>query len=137
MNNETTNKLDKFLGGQVNTNKGTALASLARTATNSTTDFANYGHQGLIVIFDVTAVHASGSDIKCKIEGKDTVSGKYYTILESASVTTVSTNIYRVNPQLTAGANLIAKDMMPTDFRFTMTHANANATTYSVGYMLI
>lgn len=135
MNNETTNKLTKFLSGMIETNKGIALASLARTATNSTSDFTNYGHESMIVVFDITAV--STSDIKCKIEGKDPASGKYYTILESASVTTTSTNVYRISPQLTAAANTIAKDITPTNFRFTMTHANANSTTYSVGYMLI
>lgn len=137
MNNETSNKLTKFLIGQVETNKGVALALLSRTATNSTADFTNYGHDSMIVVFDLTVAHASGSDIKCKIEAKDPASGKYYTVLESASVTTVSTNVYRISPQLTAAANTIAKDIMPVTFRFTMTHANANATTYSVGYMLI
>jgi len=135
MNNEVTNKLAKFLIGQVESNRGIALASLARTATNSTSDFTNVGHQSLIVVFDVTAV--STSDVKLKIEGKDPASGKYYTILESASVTTISINVYRVSPHLTAAANTIAKDIMPTTFRFTMTHANANSTTYSVGYMLV
>ena len=139
MNNEVTAKLNNFLAKQVPvlSGEGVAFASAARTATASSADITAYGKQGLIVVFDVTAVHLSGSDVKCKIEGKDPASGKYYTILESASVTTVSTNTYRVNVQLTAGANLIAKDMMPETFRFTMTHANANSTTYSVGYVLV
>lgn len=136
LQNELANKLTKFISGQVETNAGVALASASRTATTTTTDFTNYGHQGILIFFDVTAVHASGSDIKMKLEGKDPASGKYYTILESASVVTVVTNVYRVNPLLTAAANTIAKDMMPTTFRFVMTHANANATTYSVGYSL-
>lgn len=139
MYNEVQVKLSNFLDKQmpVLSGEGVAFASAARTATVSSPDITAYGKQGLIVIFDVTAVHASGSDVKCKIEGKDPASGKYYTILESASVITVSTNTYRVNTLLTASANLIAKDMMPETFRFTMTHANANSTTYSVGYILV
>lgn len=135
LQNGLATKFTKFMDNQIE--GGIALASLSRTATNSTADFTNYGHQGILIFLDVTAVHASGSDIKVKIEGKDPASGKYYTILESASVITVTTNVYRVNPLLTAAANTIAKDNVPTTFRFTLTHANANAITYSVGYSLV
>lgn len=114
---------------------GTAFASAARTATASSADFTNSWGRGIHIIFDVTAV--ATSDVKMKIEGKDPTSGKYYTILEGASVTTISTNVYKVYPALTAVANLVANDIVPKTFRITMTHANANSTTYSVGYSLV
>jgi len=114
---------------------GTAFASAARTATVSSTDLANSSCTGIKIILDVTAV--ATSDIKVSVEGKDPASGKYYTILQSASVTTISTNVYKVCPGLTAVANVTASDFVPKTFRITMTHANANSTTYSVGYSLI
>jgi len=114
---------------------GTGFASAARTATVSSADFTNSFGTGIKVILDVTAV--STSDVKVSIEGKDSASGKYYTILQSASVTTISTNVYRVYPGFTAAANSVATDFVPKIFRITMTHANANSTTYSVGYSLV
>ena len=115
--------------------EGTALASAARTITTSSVDIANDWGTGIHIIFDVTAV--ATSDVKVKVEGKDPASGKYYTILEGASVTAVSTNIYKVYPGLTAAANLVASDILPKTIRLTVTHANANSTTYSVGYSLV
>lgn len=114
---------------------GTALASAARTATTSSSDITNSWGKGILVFFDVTAV--ATSDVKVKVEGKDPTSGKYYTILEGASVTTISTNVYKVNPALTAAVNSIANDILPKTIRLTVTHANANSTTYSVGYSLV
>ena len=115
--------------------EGTALASLVRTVTVSSADIANNAGKGIHIILDVTAV--STSDVKMKIEGKDLASGKYYTILESASVTTVSTNIYKVHPNLTASPNLVANDLIPKTFRVTMTHVDADSITYSIGYSLV
>jgi len=115
--------------------EGVAFASAARTVTASSADITNNYGKGIVIVFDVTAV--ATSDIKMKIEGKDPASGKYYTILESASVTTAVTNVYKVHPSLTAAANSVANDIVPKTFRITMTHANANSTTYSVGYSLI
>jgi hypothetical protein len=118
-----------------NNTNGTAFVSAVRTATVSSADIYNNFGKGIHIILDVTAVAIS--DIKMKIEGKDSVSGKYYTILESASVTTAVTNVYKVHPSLTASINLVANDFVPKIFRITMTHANVNATTYSVGYNLV
>ena len=130
-----SNQVDNLLYNAFQPKAGVGLPSASRTATTTSADITNFNGTGILIYFDVTGV--ATSDIKCRIEGKDPASGKYYTILESASVTTVSTNVYRVNPDLTAAANTIAKDMIPRTFRFLMTHANANATTYSVGYSLV
>lgn len=114
--------------------EGIALASAARTATISSPDLENNWGKGIHVVLDVTEITSTPS-ITLKIEGK--VNGKYYTILEGAAVTTVSVNTYRVFPHLTAVANSIANDVIPKTFRITVTHANTNSITYSVGYSLI
>lgn len=123
------------LGELVNIN-GTALASAARTATVSSADIFNVNKKGVHVVLDVTAASATPS-ITLTIQGKDELSGKYYTILTSAAVTGISTNIYKVYPGLTAASNLVASDIIPKTFRITMTHSDTDSITYSVGYSLV
>lgn len=138
MNNQLQSMLYNFLktANPMDTGSGTALASAARTATVSSADITNYNGHGLLVFFDCTASAVTPS-ITLKIQGKDPASGKYYTILESAAITGTATNVYRVDPLLTAAANTIAKDLVPDTFRITMTHSDADSITYSVGYCLV
>jgi len=116
--------------------EGVALASAARTATVSSADIANDNGRGLHVILDATLDPAAAS-VVLTIEGKDPASGKYYTLLTSADVNSVSTNVYRIGADLTASPNLIVKDFVPKTFRITVTHADADSFTYSVGYALV
>jgi hypothetical protein len=80
----------------------------------------------------MTAVTATGS-VTATIQGFDTASGKYYTLLEAAAITGVSTVVLRVHPDLAPSANLIADDFVPSKFRIEMDHLNSVAMTYSVG----
>lgn len=111
------------------------LASASRTTTQTSADITNYNHAGIHVVLDMTVV-GTGS-VTLTIDGKDGVSGKYYTILSGAAVTTNSTNVYKVYPGITAAANASASDVLPRTFRIVVTANNANAATYSVGYSLI
>lgn len=111
------------------------LSSGARTTTQTQADQTNYNHRGIIAVLDMTVV-GTGS-VTLEIDGKDPVSGKYYTLLTGAAVTTNSTNIYRVYPGLTAAANATANDVLPRTWRLKLTANNSNSATYSVGAMLI
>lgn len=116
--------------------EATLLASAARTTTQTGADIINYnGDTSLIVVLDMTTV-GTGS-VTLSIEGKDTASGKYYTILTGAAVTTNSTNRYRVSPDLASAANSIAQDVLPRIIRIVVAANNANSATYSVGYCLV
>ena len=115
---------------------GIALASAARTATVSSVDILNDLAKGVHIVLDVTAV-ADTPSVVLKIEAKDPASGGYYTLLTGAAVTTVSTNIYKVYPGLTASVNAIVSDVVPKTFRVTLTHADTDSITYSVGYSLV
>jgi hypothetical protein len=86
----------------------------------------------LHVVIDVTAVTATPA-LTVRIQGKDPASGKYYDILVSAVIATVSTTVLRVGPGLTAAANLVANDMIPSVWRVTVTHGDTDSATYSVG----
>ena len=113
-----------------------ALESLARIATNNSGDLTNSGHTGIHVIIDVTVDPASAS-ITPTIQGKDTVSGKYYTLLVGPAIAATGTTILKVYPGLTAVTNLVASDIVPSKFRILMTHADVDSITYSVGVSLV
>jgi len=90
--------------------------------------------RGIHVVLDVT-VPGTG-EIVLSIEGKDQMSGEYYTLLTGAAVSTDSTNVYKVMPDITAATNVAVNDMVPETFRIKVTHNNVNAITYSVGASL-
>jgi hypothetical protein len=119
--------------GNVN---ATVLASAARTATNNSADLTNYDGRGLHLVIDVTAASATPS-VTFTIQGKDELSGKYYTLLVSAAITGVGTTVLKVYPGLTAAANLVASDILPRTWRVLATHADADSITYSVGASVI
>lgn len=107
------------------------LPTLART-TAQAVEFTNYSGKAVHVVLDVTAIAATPV-LTLTIEGKDEVSGKFYTLLAGAAVSTVSTNVYRVGPGLTAAANLVANDFVPRAGRIRVAVADADSATYSVG----
>lgn len=114
----------------------TVLASAARVASINSADIVNYNAKGLHLVIDVTAIAATPS-ITVTIQGKDELSGKYYTILTSAAIVAVGTTVLRVYPALVAAANLIANDAMPRTWRVSVVNADADSITYSVGASLI
>lgn len=111
------------------------LASASRTTTQTQADQTNFNARGIHVVVDMTVV-GTGS-ITLTIQGKDEVSGKYYTLLAGAAITTNVTNVYKVFPGAPVTANVSANDMVPRTYRLLVTANNANAATYSVGYSLI
>lgn len=109
----------------------TILSSAARTETTNSTDQVAVGGSAVIVV-DVTAATDTPS-VVFTVQGKDTTSGKYYTILTSAAVTATGTTVLKVGPGLTAAANTVVNDMLPNVWRVIATHADADSITYSVG----
>ncbi len=117
----------------------TALTLAARTAnTIYSPDIENGGGRSAIVVIDIT-VRAGGSPTAAfTIEGLDSASGKYYTILESvSSLGAVATTILRIGPGLTAATNLVANDLLPPVFRVKCVITSAGAITATVGVAMI
>jgi hypothetical protein len=113
-----------------------ALISAAGLTTNQqSADQTNYNGRGLKVIFDMTVV-GTGS-VTVTIQGKDPVSGKYFTLLAGAAVVTNVTNVYTVYPGVAVAANVSASDVLPRTWRVITTANNANATTYTVAAAVI
>lgn len=114
----------------------TILAAAVRAASNNSADQKNRDAVGLHLIIDVTAVPGIDT-VTFTIQGKDPLSGKYYTILASAAIVAASTVVLKVYPGLTAAANLAASDILPADWRVAVTHSAATNFTYSVGAQLV
>lgn len=95
-----------------------ALVSLSAAGAGTTVsaDQTNKYARSLKCVTDVTVAGGTPT-LVVTIQGKDSGSGKYYTLLASAALATVSTNLLAVGPGLTAGANLIANDVLPYTWR--------------------
>lgn len=113
----------------------TVLASAVRSASLNSADLKNYAGRGVTLTVDVTAVPGTDT-VTFTLQGKDPASGKYYTILASAAVSTTGTFQLRVYPGLTAAANLTASDVLPLDWRVAVSHSAGTNFTYSVGAQL-
>lgn len=112
--------------------------SASRTASANGADQANKGpYRGLVLVIDTTLVPGAAPSTGFTVQGKDPVSGKYYTILASAAIVAVGTVVLRIYPGLVAAANLVASDVLPSTWRVITTHGNANPVTYSVAALLI
>lgn len=109
------------------------LKSERRTAAINSPDFHNNnGSNGIHLVIDVTDIHGVTPGITATIQGKDPISGKYYTILASASIVAVSTTVIKVFPGAPVAANVSANDCIPKIWRVAVTVADADACTYSI-----
>ncbi len=114
----------------------TVLASAARTAALDSSDFTNTNHRGLVVVVDVTADPSSAA-VTFTLQGKDTLSSSYYTLLVSTALAAVATTDLVVYPGCIAVANRVANLPLPRIWRVSITVGNSNSFTYSVGASLI
>ena len=114
----------------------TLLASAARTATVATGDQGNNDYRGVHVIINVTAI-ASSPSVVATIQGKDELSGAYYTILASAAIEATGTTVLRVFPGATNASNLVANDVLPSTWRVNFVHADTDSITYSAAAQLV
>lgn len=104
----------------------------ADTYTNSVVNVPplTHGH----VIIDVTTV-TSGS-ITPSIQGFDPASGKWYTILTGAAISTVSTVVLKIGPAFSTAANVSVSDMLPSKWRVFIDAATTTSVVMSIGVNL-
>jgi hypothetical protein len=113
--------------------EGTALASAARTASVNSADLTNFNARGVTVTIDCTA-NASALGVTAALQYKDTLSGKYVTLLTSATLfaaTATGTVSLVIYPGTTVSANLSVSAPLPRVWRVAMTHLDADSITYS------
>jgi len=115
----------------------TALKMTAQATTVNSGDLDNTAGSAAAFVIDITAITGTTPTATVLVEGKDPVSGKYYTILSSAALNATGTTVLRVYPGATAAANLTANDFIPKIFRVTCTIAGTTpAVTATVGVLL-
>lgn len=100
-----------------NVETGALITHTAASAGVNGADQTNYNGRGVKVIIDVTAITGTSPTLTVTLQGKDPTSGKYFTILASAAISTVSTVVLTIFPGATASANVTANDVLPRTFR--------------------
>lgn len=100
-----------------NIDTGALLTFTAASTGANSADQSNPGGDGLKLVIDITAITGTTPTLTVTIQGKDTASGKYYTILASAALSSVSTTVLTVFPGITASANVAANDILPRTWR--------------------
>lgn len=119
---------------EANVDNISLLTLTAASASINGSDNSNPFAKGITVVVDITAISGTTPSLVITIEGKDPVSGKYYTILQSASLTAVGTTVLKVYPTLTAAANTAANAMLPKTYRVRSTIAGTTpSVTATVG----
>lgn len=108
----------------------TLLASAARTTAQTSAVFSAEEVQSSDFVFNVTLDPGTAS-VTPSIEGKDPVSGVFYTILTGAAVAATGITVMRVGPTIIAAANVAANAMLPAEFRVSVAVADAESLTYS------
>lgn len=102
-----------------NTASAVALISHAAAAAGvSGSDQTNLNARGLLVGINITAGTGTLPTLQVIIEGKDVVSGVYYTLLASAAIAaTAGFTLLTIYPGLVASANLVANQVLPRVWR--------------------
>lgn len=106
--------------------------SVARTATPSPVELDPVGARALAVRIKSTAITATPS-VVFNIEAFDPAAGDWILVLASVAVATNNADItMKVDDQLTAAANTIAKAYLYERMRVRPVHGDADSITYTV-----
>lgn len=114
---------------------GQLLSGVAATASVNSADLTNADHQGVKVYVN-TSLIGTGS-ITVSVQAKDPASGAYVTLLASAAIVTNVMTTLTVFPGLPVTTNVSANDVLPRQWRISVTANNANPANYTVGASLI
>ena len=115
----------------------TGLILNAASASVNGADLDNLSAVGGTFTVDITAISGAGAAATFTVQGKDELSGKYYTILASAALNATGTTVLRVYPGLTASANVTATSILPRTIRVICTITGSTpAVTATVGVSL-
>lgn len=119
-------------------NTASAVALITHTAAAAgvnSADQINLNARGLLVSVNITAGGGTSPTLQVIVEGKDTVSGVYYTLLASAAIAaTPGFTLLQVYPGLVAAAGLVANQVLPRVWRVrTVIGGTAPTVTATVG----
>lgn len=114
---------------------GQLLASQSYTATTvATNDQTNASYHGLTLVINVSA-YTSGTYTPV-IQGKDPVSGAYFTLLTGPAIGATGTTVLTVYPGITATANSSAATILPQTWRLILNGATTPVMTLNATALL-
>lgn len=117
---------------------GTLFASAARALAQAynSSDVVNLSARGVRLFINVTAATATPSVVPT-LEVKDPVSGVYTAVLTGAAITGTGHTVLTLYPGATVAAGVTLSNHIGKTWRLTMTHADTDSITYSVGYQML
>lgn len=115
------------------------LAVLAAASISDfTNDIIDSRAKGLQLVIDITAITGTTPTLVVTIQGKDPASGKYFTILASASLNATGTTVLTVYPGSATTANVSSAMPLPRTWRVSWTITGTTpAVTATIGASLI
>lgn len=122
------------LASAMNFEYGSILTGSAAAVSANGLDQQNPTFRGVKVAVDVTAITGTSPTLVVTLQGKDPGSGKYFTLLASASITATGTTVMTVYPGVAASANVSVSDVVPRTWRAISTVGGTGpAVTFTVG----
>ena len=89
------------------------------------------GARGVKAVLNVTAVPGVDT-VQLIIEGRDPVSGAYYTVIAAAARVASGIDVLTVYPGITVAANVAVSDALPDVYRGRVVHSAGSNFTYSL-----
>ena len=114
------------------------FSAASRTTTQTSADINLYNAHSLMVALVVTTNAGNAGSITLTINWKEPGSNTYNLLLSGAAVVTANvTNIYSINPNIPAVANVSAQKDCGRIVQIVVTHNNANPVTWSCGHTAV
>lgn len=121
-----------------NVDTGALTTLSAASVGGNSTDQINYNGRGLQLVIDITAISGTTPVLTVTVQGKDIASGKYYNLLVSSPLSTVSTILLSIYPGVSAAANISISQALPRTFRILYTITGTTpAVTATIGASVI
>ncbi|MDE2105057.1 MAG: hypothetical protein KGL39_47905 [Patescibacteria group bacterium] len=100
-----------------NADLGAIVTLSAATANGNSALQTNGTARGAKIVIDITAMTGTSPTLTVTVEGYDSASQKYYTILASAALTTTGTTELSVYPGGPVTSNVAANSSLPLNWR--------------------
>lgn len=99
-------------------NDTAALVTLTAAGAGTTDSADQYNPYGAGVVLGINISAKTGTiDVVVKVQGKDVASGQYYTIAQTASLTSAAFSTLTVYPGIAASSNVAISAVLPTTWR--------------------
>ena len=102
----------------VNSDIGAVVTLAAASASGNSAQLKSGQKKGVNVLVNITAITGTSPTLTVTIEGYDSASGTYYTLLESAALSAVGATLLTVYPGVTATANVSDSGHLPEFWQY-------------------